>query len=193
MSREELLASLATTLRSLTTWLTSRGIPHAVIGGVATAVRGRPRITEDIDVVVLAEGFKPEELLADARAYGLLPRRPDATAFAITSRVLLLVHEENGTPIDLSLGILPFERELIERSTKVSIQETEFHVATAEDLVIMKVLAFRGKDIVDIESVFDANPSIDMERIRHWVGMLAEALEEPEIALRLDRLRPHGE
>ncbi len=188
MSRDEYLAALTTSLRDLTAWLTSRGIPHAVIGGVATAFRGRARITEDIDAVVLAEDRTPEMLLADAKEHGFLPRRPDAATFAAVTRILQLQHEHDGITVDLSLGMLPFERELIDRSTTESVQDTEFPVATAEDLVVMKVLAFRGKDVVDIESVLDANPSLDLKRVRRWVGMLAEALDEPEVAQRFDAL-----
>lgn len=109
MTRDEYLAALQTTLRDLTGWLTARAIPHAIIGGVAVAVRGRERITEDIDAVILAGDAAPAALLADAKARGFDPRRADAAEFAIRSRVLLLVHRSDGIPVDLSLGMLQFE------------------------------------------------------------------------------------
>lgn len=61
-------------------------------------------------------------------------------------------------------------------------------MATAEDLIVMKVLAFRGKDIADIESILDANPKLDLRRIRHWNRMMAAGLDEPEVAERFEEL-----
>ena len=45
-----------------------------------------------------------------------LPRLPGAVEFALTNRVLL-VEDQRGCPIDLSLGAMPFERECIDRAS----------------------------------------------------------------------------
>jgi len=188
LTRDELLAGLTTSLRDLTAWLTDRGIPHVIIGGVAVALRGNARLTQDIDAVILAGGTDPKDLLADARSYRLTPRRPDAADFAAAHRVLLLQHEVDGTGIDISLGMLPFEEEMINRATRLEVQGVEIPVATSEDLILMKALAFRGKDVADIESILDAGEPIDLKRVRHWVRLMADALDDPEIAERLERL-----
>jgi predicted nucleotidyltransferase len=188
VTRDEFLAALSTSLRDLTGWLNTAGIRHVIVGGVAQALVGRPRITEDIDAVVLAEQRNLSELLEGALKFGFIPRRENAVEFALANRILLLVHEADGIPVDVSLGILPFEQEMIERATRVTVQGTEIPIATPEDLIVMKVLAFRGKDVVDIEAVLDANKSIDLERIRYWVAGMAEALDEPGIAARFEAL-----
>ncbi|MGZ8810932.1 MAG: nucleotidyltransferase, partial [Thermoanaerobaculia bacterium] len=56
------------------------------------------------------------------------------------------------------LGALPFEEEIIERSTWIDVGGLKILVASAEDLVIMKAVAGRGRDVVDIENIIDANP-----------------------------------
>ena len=42
-------------------------------------------------------------------------------------------------------------------------------------------MAQRPRDIADIESVLDAHPEADLERVRRWVGLFAEMLERPEL------------
>jgi hypothetical protein len=56
-------------------------------------------------------------LIEKAGEQGIEPRIADPIGFASKSRVLLLRHMISGTDIDFSLGILPFEVEMVERST----------------------------------------------------------------------------
>lgn len=188
MVEDDALLELMGAIRDLTRWLETSGIPHALVGGVAVAALGHARMTEDVDAVVLA-GDKPiEEMLSDAERYGFVPRNVNPVEFAIANRMLLLQHTPDGIQVDVSLGWLPFEQELIARARPARLHDTEFPVTTAEDLLVMKILAFRGKDLGDIEAVLDRSTALDMERVRRWVGMLAEALDEPEISERLEAL-----
>ena len=85
------------------------------IGGIALQRWGEPRLTADVDITIL-NGFGQEapyiEELCDAFPGRLL----DTADFARRSRTLLL-QSEQGIPIDISLGALPFEERLIERAT----------------------------------------------------------------------------
>ena len=72
------------------------------------------------------------------------------------SRVLLLKHEPSGIEIDLSLADLPFEREVIERAVERAVHGVSFRVATPEDIVVMKAIAMRPRDIADIGAVWTA-------------------------------------
>ncbi len=56
-----------------------------------------------------------------------------------------------------------------------------FPVITSEDLVVMKALARRTRDIADIEAVLDAHPDLDLDRVRYWVSEFATLLEAPEV------------
>jgi hypothetical protein len=63
--------------------------PFCFIGGVAVQRWGEPRVTQDVDLTILAE-LGNEEPVADALLGGFLPRRRDACEFAVRHRVLLL-------------------------------------------------------------------------------------------------------
>ena len=50
-----------------------------------------------------------------------------------------------------------------------------------EDLIIMKAVAHRPKDLIDIQTVIDSHPDLDIDRIRHWVTSFADVLETPSL------------
>ncbi len=59
------------TLRRVTQRLTELGIPHAVVGGLALFQHGFRRFTEDVDLLVTADGLK--RLHAELEGRGYLP------------------------------------------------------------------------------------------------------------------------
>lgn len=89
----------------------------------------------------------------------------------------------------LETRALPFEYEVIDRSSMVDVSPgVSIRVASAEDIVIMKAIAGRGRDIMDIENIIEATPDLDVDRIRRWVREFSSVLEMPEIHDALERL-----
>ncbi len=76
----------------------------------------------------------------------------------------------------------------MERSQLINIGKISIRLPTVEDLIIMKAVAHRAKDILDIQGVVDANPNLDKQRIKYWLRQFAEALELPEIWLDVEKL-----
>ncbi len=83
--------------------------------------------------------------------------------------------------MDISLGSLRYERDAIARARPTTIAGVTVPLVTPEDLVILKVVASRPRDIADIEAVVAATPRLDLRRIRQWVRAFADALETPEL------------
>jgi hypothetical protein len=150
-----------------------------IIGGVAASLLGTPRYTVDLDALILLSVEELPQLLEKAAALGIEPRITDPIAFARRNRVLLLRHTASGTDIDLSLGILPFEVEMVERSSMVEIGSLKLRLPTPEDLIIMKAIAHRPKDMEDIQAIAKSNPNLDKERIHFWVKQFGDALDWP--------------
>ena len=193
MLLDESLAPLIPPLHEVIKWLRGSGVSHVVVGGVAAALQGRPRATRDIDLVVMIGEDEWASFLADATAHGFPPRETNALEFASISRVLLLQHERTRLGVDISLGAIPFEEEMIARAKGMFVEGIDVPLATPEDLIVMKSLAMRPNDITDIESLLDAHPEMDLDRVRHWVRLFAEGLEEPDIVERIERvLRSRG-
>ena len=113
MAHELHVVRLIGAVADLTALLKDQGVPGAFIGGLAANLLGRPRITKDVDAVVLLGNLQVESFLAAAARFGFAPRISDATKFAAKNRVLLLIHEPSKTDVDISLGILPFEQDVL--------------------------------------------------------------------------------
>ena len=152
-----------------------------VIGGVAVGAVAEARTTKDIDLVLVAPEDDVSRLISQAAVAGLVPRISDAEEFARLRRVVLLKHEQTAIPVDISLGVLPFELEAVARGENKAIGGVTVRVATPEDLIILKAVAHRPQDLVDIQTILDRNPHLDRERVRFWVQQFAEALDAPEL------------
>lgn len=165
-------------LQRLLTHFDSQGV---IIGGIAASLLGQPRFTADLDAVILLSINDLPNLIEVAAQEGMVGRIADAEAFARKNRVLLLQHQSSGIKIDISLGILPFEAEMIKRGQEVTVGNIQLRLPTPEDLIIMKAVAHRPKDIADIQAIAASHPSLDKERIRSWVEQFGEALELPNL------------
>ncbi|MGV8118438.1 MAG: nucleotidyl transferase AbiEii/AbiGii toxin family protein [Candidatus Xenobiia bacterium LiM19] len=172
-----LLAPLAA-LQSLIDRFDSGGI---IIGGVAFSILAYPRFTADADAMLLLPMERLEELLIAARECGCTPRISDVEIFARKHRVVLLRHEQSGINIDISLGILPFESEAVKRSRIHEIHGVSLRLPSVEDLIIMKAVAHRQKDIIDIQALVEHHQKIDRAHIKETVMQFAEVLEMPEL------------
>ena len=152
-----------------------------VIGGIAASLLGRPRLTADLDAMLLLSIEDLPDLTKAAKEEGLLSRIRDAESFARRNRVLLLRHQPSGTNVDISLGMLPFEVEAVERSVLHPIGSISVRLPTPEDLIIFKAVAHRPKDLLDIQAIIENHPDLDREWVKLWVTEFAQALEMPEL------------
>jgi hypothetical protein len=160
-----------------------------LIGGLAVIARGIPRATIDIDAVIQAEGLDIDNLWKVLRDSGFEPRVADAARLTRERQVLLLQHPASGMPVDLSLGWLVFEREAMERATTVELGGVRLPVATPEDLIILKAVAWRDIDRADISGLLVRHHAqINIDRVRKKLAQFYEVLEIPERMADFDRL-----
>jgi hypothetical protein len=166
-------------LQNLIARFNQRGV---VIGGIALSVLGKARYTEDLDAMFLLSTRDIPRILEEAKQEGIEPRIENAAEFARVNRVLLLRHVATDTPIDISLGILLFEQEVVERSEIQEFDDTlRVRLPTPEDLIIMKAVAHRPKDMEDIRTLVDKYPDLELARIKRWVKDYARTMEAPEL------------
>lgn len=166
-------------LQRLLSRFDNRGV---IIGGTAVSILGRARFTEDVDAMFLLSNKDLPRLLEMAKEEGIEPRIDNALDFAKKNRVLLLKHTSTDTGIDISMGTLPFEEEMVNRGVLHEVDDTlQLRLPTPEDLIIMKAIAHRPKDLEDIRTLANKYPNLDMKRIEAWVRAFGEVLETPEL------------
>jgi hypothetical protein len=152
-----------------------------IIGGIAASLLGKPRLTADLDAVFLLPIRDLPKLVEVAELHEIQPRIANVIDFARKNRIVLLRHGPSGTNIDISLGVLPFEEQLVERSITREVAGLAIPLPTPEDLIILKAVAHRPKDLFDIQEIIKSNPDLDRKHIENWLMRFAEALELPEI------------
>jgi predicted nucleotidyltransferase len=152
-----------------------------IIGGVAASLLGRPRMTRDVDGVVLLGETPVETYLKAASKEGIEPRIEGVIDFFQQSKVLLLRHVPSGVDIDVSAGLLQFEQEAFARSVLVRFGGQRFRLPAPEDLIILKAVACRPKDYEDIRGIMAAHPNLDRPWIERWIREFADLLETPEM------------
>jgi predicted nucleotidyltransferase len=68
----------------------------------------------------------------------------------------------------------------MERATRVAIDGVEVPVVHATDLLVMKILAGRGKDLDDARGVL-AGGEVDIDEARNLLGQLEQALGRSDL------------
>jgi hypothetical protein len=183
---EETLGAL---LHRLFDLIESDGHRGLVIGAVAVSTMSVERFTTDIDATVSVDNDSLERFFTSARAAGFVPRVSNFVEFAKQSRMILLADSETGTGVDLSMAATPFEEEAIDRARYVTYGDWEIPVATAEDLIVWKMIASREKDIEDVRNLVDMNRDLDLRRVRHWLREFDAVLDNPGLPAHFERIR----
>ncbi len=172
---------LSLALESISLLLDEKDVQGMIIGGLAASILGRPRYTNDIDLVILDLDDCMPDFINKLKKLGIKPRISDAEEFALKSRVLLLQHKQSGIYIDISMGILPFERDAITRRQKVSFHGFDIFIPSPEDLIIFKSISQRPIDVEDIKAIMTRHPNLDKERILSTVLEFSDVLENKEL------------
>jgi hypothetical protein len=181
-------ATLLAALADLMKWLDAANVPSMVIGGVAASVLGQPRLTQDVDALAILPEGEWANAVSTAARHGILPRIENPLDFARRSRVLLMRHVESGIDIDVIFGGLLFEQAAIDNSKIHDIGGLRVRLPRVEDLLIMKAVARRPKDLQDIEGLLAAHPEADVATVRQWVSEFATATSTSDMLDDFDKL-----
>jgi hypothetical protein len=180
--------SIEAALGALSTALGSTGVGWMVIGGIAVIARGVRRMTTDIDAVVQGDAISVEALVATLGKQRIVPRVDRAIEFAEANLVLLLRHEPSHVDLDVSLAWTTFEIEAIAACETTVYGKVVAPMARAEDLVILKAMAARPKDIEDASALLLMHDDIDLARVRRHLHDLATLADEPELEQGLESI-----
>jgi hypothetical protein len=181
-------ATLLAALADLMKWLDDTKMPSMIIGGVAASVLGQPRLTQDIDALATLPEADWANAVSTAAAHGILPRIENPLDFARRSRVLLMRHAASAINIDLTFGRLSFEQTAIDNSEIHEIGGLRVRLPRVEDLLIMKAIARRPKDLQDIEGLLAAHPEADVLAVRQWVREFATAMSMSDMLDDFDKV-----
>ena len=178
----ELLAQLAGVFARL-------GVRWFLFGAQAAILHGVARLSADIDVTVDLGRRSTTELIEALAESGLDLLVEDVSGFLEATQVLPFVHRASRIPVDVVLAGPGIEEQFFARAEERTIAGVGVPVASAEDLIAMKVLAGRPRDLEDVAAMLRARRGrLDLDRVRATLALLEEALDRRDLRSELDRL-----
>ena len=180
--------SLAGVLQNLVRCLEGTQVPYLIIGGVAQAVIGEPRVTQDVDCIVAVQIPRG----TDALLHGLEQAGFEVDQAAARTRV-----ESAGTfsvtrgrwRVDLIVASTSFEQSAFQRARRFRLYEVEANLPTPEDLILLKLVPGRDKDLLDVKTVMIRHRGrLDRAYLEGWAQRLSDEAEDSRIWQTLQRL-----
>lgn len=146
--------------------LNEAGICYLLTGGVAVNFHGLPRMTYDVDLIVLFEQENLEKLTSLLESIGYIPRLPVPASGLADPATREAWKREKGlmaftfmhptqpmAEVDVMLDApAPFD-ELMARRIKMPFGQTTVPLISRTDLIASKLDSPRQQDICDIEAL----------------------------------------
>ncbi|MBN2491487.1 MAG: nucleotidyl transferase AbiEii/AbiGii toxin family protein [Planctomycetes bacterium] len=155
-------------------------IPYAIMGGFAVRTWGIPRPTYDADLAVAAGGTGLQRLLAALEGVGFTV--PDEYRGGFLDSVggmdklkVTRFEEDTVWDVDLFLARGGLLQAAIARRRPVKLEGRSVSVMSPEDVILLKLLAFRRKDQVDVEEILKIAEGLDRAYLRAWAVRLGIA------------------
>jgi predicted nucleotidyltransferase len=159
---ETLLAAIAQALQE-------KKLPYMVIGGQAVLLYGEPRLTKDIDITLGVDVDRVELIREVVQGVGLKPYSKAINEFVQQTRVFPAADEQSGLRVDFIFSFTPYERQAIERGTKILFGTINVNFAAIEDVIIHKLFAGRPRDIEDIKGIAKKQKHYNKTYIEKWL------------------------
>ena len=81
-----------------------------------------------------------------------------------------MLDPESNVRIDFVFSLTDYERQAIGRGRLVPIQGVPVRFVSPEDLIVMKTISGRPRDLEDVASVIRKNPGFDRSHVERWLN-----------------------
>lgn len=146
--------------------LAENDVDFVLVGGLAVALHGYPRMTMDVDVVLAMDDANLQRFIDSAKVGGLRPTMPVPIESLAHPELIEQWHREKGmlafslrspeaqaTVIDILVRPMVPYTELRAAAVSVDMGPYRIPIASIDHLITMKTGTGRGKDAIDIEEL----------------------------------------
>jgi hypothetical protein len=159
--------------------------PYAIMGGWAVRHYGLPRATYDVDFTISIERARLPQLYQAAIEAGFSVAEPYLTGWIDTVSGMPVVKlrlylRDRGIDVDLFLAESDYQQTLMARRCKDELEGRSVWFVSPEDLILLKLVAGRPRDVGDIHDVLFVQGALDIDYMRNWARQLgvSDRLEE---------------
>ncbi len=159
---------LVKTIRRALKAMDASGVPYCVIGATALAVRGLPRMTRDLDLVVLIDDARPaiEALrLAKLRATTPVGSKDDPEPMIVFEDAV------TGVEVDLLIAAGDPEATVCEQAQRARIFGVTAPVAELEHLLLLYLYSNQPKHLGDFAAVVTSGKA-DLPRAERALAIM---------------------
>lgn len=172
---------LANALRAIVDRLERLQIPYMIVGSVAGLAHGRPRATQDFDVVVDLDLDRLDALLAALPADRYYVSREAAVDALRRETLFNIIDMETGWKVDVvPLKRREFSRTELARRRPLQLLGMTVQVASVEDTIIAKLewstlAGGSARQLEDVRELLRAGSAIDRAYVESWIARLGLA------------------
>jgi hypothetical protein len=185
--------SLAAFLRKVVEILDEAGVPYMLTGSLASAYYAVPRATQDLDMVIEAEGSGIDHIVQGLRDAGCYVDRDAALEAQRTHGQFNAIDPTSGWKVDLIVRKdRAYSRVEFSRRERVSLLDVQVAIASLEDVLIAKLewsrlgdSALQRRDVLQLlERTWE---QIDHSYVEKWVTELGLRSEWEDARSRVTR------
>jgi hypothetical protein len=141
--------------------LADKQIRHAFGGALAQNYWGTVRATQDVDVLALIPAVRSQEIANALTERGFCFRDAAGCEQPISVQGMRDSSREIGlfavwlgeVKVEVFTPVIPLQDRILERALPMPWQDRTIPVTTAEDLIVLKMIFHRGKDLRDIRAM----------------------------------------
>lgn len=158
-----------------------------VMGGIAVRVYGIPRPTFHVDCTIAIERSRLMELYQAVTALGYTVPEEYTKGWTDQIAGMPLVRfrlnlEGRTVDVDVFLAESAFQEELLTRRRQAAVDDRPVWLVSPDDLVLLKLIAGRPRDLLDVGDVLFTQGQLDTVYMRNWAAKLG-VLDRLEKAL----------
>ncbi len=158
--------------------LESKRIDYVVMGGLAGRALAIPRPTNDVDLTIACDFQLLPELLQTWESEciqvpqiyrtGWVDRIAGMPLIKLKTRV----DSNHSVDLDIFLCETDFQHSLLTRRQRVEIEDHAIWIVSPEDLILLKLIANRPRDLVDVADILFVQGQLDRTYLRQWATSL---------------------
>ena len=159
--------------------LDAHRVDYVVMGGLAVRALAIPRPTNDVDLTIACTQEKLQSLLRSWQSEciqvpkiyltGWLDRVAELPLIKLKTQISL----EHSVDVDIFLCETEFQQSLISRRIRAEIDEQRsIWIVSPEDLILLKLIANRPRDLLDVTDILFVQGQLDEEYMKHWAQRL---------------------
>ena len=167
-------------------------ISYALIGGLAVGVHGIPRPTHDLDFTIAIERGRLPTFFEAVVELGYDVPHEFTTGWVDQVAGMPLVKARQwvaGKTIDVDVFLAEsrFQTSLLQRRARAEVEGISAWIASPEDLILLKLLANRPRDIGDIQDILMVQGQLDDAYLNRWADELGVSARWSEVLAHFNR------